>query len=115
MPVSERQAIFIAESLEPHQVKAIKILAGAFGRFEPVGFAPGLAMPMINWMIERGLAEQGIANEFTGKVGYRLTQLGAKVRWSLDKRRPTDRVKLRAIEPRIKQADLRIARPLKPK
>ncbi|MBA8906460.1 hypothetical protein [Aminobacter ciceronei] len=115
MPVSERKATFIAESLKPHQVKAIKVLAGAFGTFEPVGFAPGLAMPMIDWMIENGLAEKGLANEFTGKVGYRLTELGEKVRWSLDKRQPKDRPKIKMIEPRLKPIDFRTVRPFKAK
>lgn len=115
MPLNERQAIFIAESLKPHQVKAIKVLAGAFGTFEPVGFAPGLAMPMIEWMIESGLAEKGLANEYTGKVGYRLTELGAKVRSSLDRRQPKDRPKIKMLEPRLKPIDIRTVTPLKMK
>lgn len=113
MTTADRDAILIAESLAPHQVKAIKILAGAFGSFEPVGFRPGLGQRMIDGMIEQGLAEKGLANEFTGKVGYRLTDLGSKVRWSLDKRRPKRQPSIRTLEPLIKQLDIRTAKPIR--
>jgi len=87
MPANRQQALLTAEALQPHQVKAVRILALAFGCFEPLGFQPGLAMPMVHWMIEAGLAEAGLANEYTGKPGYRLTAFGHEVHAQLAQRR----------------------------
>lgn len=108
---NDQQALLIAERLKPHEVKALRILARGVGHFESIGALPGLAKPMIDWMIEHGFAESGWANEYTKTVGYRLSPLGSRVWSSLPKRRPKDRPQIRMLEPRIKQADLRIGKP----
>lgn len=113
MTIDDSEALSIAEALRPHEVKALKILARGVGHFERVGALPGLAQPMINWMLEKGFAESGWANDYKQIVGYRLTASGSKVWSALSKRRPKDRHKLRTLEPRIKQADLRIAKSVK--
>lgn len=109
--INDQQALLIAETLLPHQVKALKILARGAGDFERAGALPGLAQPMIDWMLEHGFAESGWANEYTKTVGYRLSPDGSKVWSALAKRRPKDRPQIRMLEPRIKQADLRIVKP----
>ncbi|MBZ9710476.1 hypothetical protein LB543_27640 [Mesorhizobium sp. ESP7-2] len=106
----DRQAIMIAEGLRPHEVKALRILAGTAGDFDPVGSLPGLAQPMIDHLLAMGLAEQGIANEYKGTVGYRLSPLGSAVFSSL-KDRKRQKPKLRMIASAIKSVDLRIAKP----
>lgn len=111
MAMTDREAILIAEMLRPHEVKALNVLARGAGDFERAGALPGLAQPMIDWMMERGLAESGWANEYTQTVGYRLSPDGSKVWSALRKRRPKERPQIRMLEPRIKQADLRIAKP----
>ncbi|RWK12168.1 hypothetical protein [Mesorhizobium sp.] len=65
---------------------------------------------MIDHLLANGLAEQGIANEYKGTVGYRLSALGSAVFSSLKHRKPKGS-KLKAIEPTIKPIDFRTVKP----
>lgn len=113
MALTDSEALTIAGILRPHEVRALKVLARGVGHFEPVGALPGLAQKMIDWMLERGFAERGWANEYTGTVGYRLTTDGTKVWSALPSRRAPERPHVRTIEPLVKRADIRIVKPIK--
>jgi hypothetical protein len=98
-----QEALSIAESLAPHEVKALRILfRRSLGEFERLGAMTGLGQTMIDRFIDSGLAEQGVVNAFTGAIGYRATELGRDVFAALDQRRPVDQSRLVVIEPRLK-------------
>ncbi|RCS25831.1 hypothetical protein DUT91_03470 [Phyllobacterium salinisoli] len=106
-----RQALLIAQNLESHDVKALRILVKkAMGSFEPLGSMSGLGQTMVSRFIDRGLAEMGLANAYTGETGYRATALGRAVYTALDLRKPNSRPKIRMLEPRINALPSKIGR-----
>lgn len=113
MALTNREALAIAENLTHHEVRALKIMARGVGHFEPVGALPHLGQKMIDRMLERGFAESGLANEYTGTVGYRLTPDGSRVWSALPSRRTPERPHIRTIEPPVKRADIRTVKPIK--
>ncbi|MBD0416133.1 hypothetical protein [Oryzicola mucosus] len=97
-----RQAAIIAQSLEPHEVKALRILFKAsIGSFEKLSGMPGIREPMVDRLAELGLAEKGTANTYTGAIGYRTTALGTAVFSALDKRPRKPSPKINALPSRI--------------
>jgi hypothetical protein len=100
--IEKAEALSIAESLKPHDVKALNRLAIAGSAFEQAKALIGIQLPMIEYLISKGLAEEGIANTTLGTVGYRLSAKGHAVRAALPFRRPKPGIRLAVMPPRLK-------------
>jgi len=103
--------------LTPHQWRGLRDLASAGGDMEPLAKRANLGKVVADQLVELGLAERGRSTERYAAigldVGYRLSDLGWKVieRGRYAKRDRPSGPKLTMAEPRVKTADLRIAKP----
>lgn len=101
----------LAAQLRPHEVKSLRILARrSTGGFERLGAMPGVGQSMIDQMVERGLAEQGVFNQVTAEVGYRLSQLGSEVIAALAARPKAAPSGLSSLQPRASAAPSPVGR-----
>ena len=97
------QAQLIADSLEPHQRKALKAMARTVGHFEQIDRLPWIGQGMADWLVDQGLAETGPPYSGTG-VGYRLSELGTEV-FHTKRRRQKGGPRLSSLPPLIKPID----------
>ena len=71
-------------TLGAHDWRGVRELANALGEFEPLAKRSNLGRIVADRLVVLGLAEKGFSQRY-GSQGYRLTDLGRKVRergWS---------------------------------
>lgn len=79
---SDASVRIIAASLRPADMKALNVLRKAFSSFTSCSALPGISNDMAEALLSLGLAEKGTPEGCIGnpKTGYRLSDLGWRVR-----------------------------------
>lgn len=70
-----------SETLDQHEWRGVDELANALVDFEPLSKRGRLGATVAERLVARGLAEKGpCSDRYRGVIGYRLTDLGWKVK-----------------------------------